>query len=60
MVKRIVATVSAAGGTLGINLHHWEEGRALQEQGVRWFTIHGKAMLDRGTKQLFGLLGMAG
>jgi 4-hydroxy-2-oxoheptanedioate aldolase len=41
----------------GFNLHHWEEGRELSMQGVRWFTIHAKTMLARSTRELNSLLG---
>ena len=41
---------------VGFNLHHWEEGRDLNTQGVRWFTIHAKTMLARGTRELHALL----
>jgi 4-hydroxy-2-oxoheptanedioate aldolase len=52
-------TGNANGAVAGFNLHHWEEGRALQAQGVRWFTIHAKTMLARGTRELHRLLGTA-
>ncbi len=41
---------------VGFNLHLWEEGRELKAQGVRWFTIHAKTMLARGTRELHALL----
>lgn len=50
-------TSRSKGAVAGFNLHHWEEGRALREQGVRWLTIHAKTMLARGTQELFGLIG---
>ncbi len=55
-VHQIIGIASAAGGAVaGFNLHHWEEGRALREQGVRWFTIHAKTMLARATRELDSL-----
>lgn len=47
---------SAKGAVVGFNLHLWEEGRDLKAQGVRWFTIHTKTMLARGTRELQSLL----
>jgi 2-keto-3-deoxy-L-rhamnonate aldolase RhmA len=41
----------------GYNLHHWDEAPALMKKGVRWFTLHTRAMLSRGTEQLKALLG---
>ena len=63
-VDQIVTIVNAArrqntGAVAGFNLHHWEEGRALHAQGVRWFTIHAKTMLARGARALNALLGTA-
>ena len=56
-VHQIIGIASAAQGTVaGFNLHHWEEGRELREQGVRWFTIHAKTMLARATSELDRLL----
>ena len=48
---------SGKGAVVGFNLHLWEEGRELKAQGVRWFTIHAKTMLARGTRELTVLLG---
>jgi len=60
-VGRIIDTVRAANGAVpGFNLHHWEEGRDLSAQGVRWFTVHAKTMLNRGARELFALLGNSG
>ncbi len=57
-VDRIIAIINKGHGAVaGFNLHHWEEGRALKQQGVRWFTIHAKTMLARGTRELTALLG---
>ena len=63
-VDQIISIVNAArskstGAVAGFNLHHWEEGRELQAQGVRWFTIHAKTMLARGMRDLNTLLGAA-
>jgi 4-hydroxy-2-oxoheptanedioate aldolase len=60
-VDHIISVVNAArnkstGAVAGFNLHHWEEGRALHAQGVRWFTIHAKTMLARGARELHSLL----
>ena len=56
-VKEIVLVASRAGGAVaGFNLHRWEEGRDLKALGVRWFTIHAKTMLARGTRELNALL----
>jgi 2-keto-3-deoxy-L-rhamnonate aldolase RhmA len=61
-VQRAVDTVIAAARdsgrvAAGYNLHHWEEARGLMDKGVRWFTIHAKGMLARGSRELNGLLG---
>jgi 4-hydroxy-2-oxoheptanedioate aldolase len=57
-VTQIIGIVNAAkGAVIGFNLHRWEEGRELQAQGVRWFTIHAKTMLARGMRDLNTLLG---
>ena len=61
-VNHIVSTVHSAKppharAVVGFNLHRWEEGRELKALGVRWFTIHAKTMLARGTRELDGLLG---
>ena len=59
-VNQIVAIANQARGAVaGFNLHRWEEGRELQALGVRWFTIHAKTMLARGTRELRTLLGHA-
>jgi 2-keto-3-deoxy-L-rhamnonate aldolase RhmA len=56
-VDRIIGIVSGSKGAVaGFNLHHWEEGRDYMGKGVRWFTIHAKTMLARGTRELFTLL----
>lgn len=56
-VKEIIRITTGAGGAVaGFNLHRWEEGRELQALGVRWFTIHAKTMLARGTRALHALL----
>jgi 2-keto-3-deoxy-L-rhamnonate aldolase RhmA len=60
-VRRAIDTVIAAASSsgrvaAGYNLHQWEEGRAFADKGVRWFTIHAKAMLSRGTRELKTLL----
>ena len=47
----------AQGAAAGFNLHHWEEGCELSELGVRWFTIHAKTLLARGSRELGALLG---
>jgi 4-hydroxy-2-oxoheptanedioate aldolase len=57
-VERIIGIASGSKQAVaGFNLHRWEEGRELMDQGVRWLTIHAKALLGRGTTELFGLLG---
>ena len=58
-VDGIIATTHASGRVAaGYNLHHWEEGRALMDKGVRWFTIHARTMLGRCTRELRSLLGL--
>ncbi len=60
-VDRIIRAVSGSKGAVaGFNLHHWEEGRDLTEKGVRWFTIHAKTLLARGSRELGGLLDLPG
>jgi len=59
-VKQIIGIANTAQGAVaGFNLHRWEEGRDLKAQGVRWFTIHAKTLLARGTHELNTLLGHA-
>lgn len=56
-VKQIVTTVRAVNrAAAGFNLHRWEEGRELHALGARWFTIHAKALLARGRRELGTLL----
>ena len=56
-VTQIIRVANTAKGAVaGFNLHHWEEGRELRAQGVRWFTIHAKTLLARGTRELNALL----
>ena len=58
-VDRIIATTRASRRVVaGFNLHQWEEGRALMDKGVRWFTIHARTMLGRGARDLRSLLGL--
>lgn len=52
----IRVTASAKGAAAGFNLHRWEEGRELRKLGARWFTIHAKTLLARGTRELRALL----
>lgn len=57
-VDAVIAAVGSSGRVAaGFNLHRWEDGRELMDKGVRWFTIHAKAMLASGTQQLRGLIG---
>ena len=57
-VHQIAAIANQAKGAVaGFNLHRWEEAHELQALGVRWFTIHAKTMLARGTRELRTLLG---
>jgi 4-hydroxy-2-oxoheptanedioate aldolase len=57
-VNKIISIAGASKGAIaGFNLHLWEEGRELKAQGVRWFTIHAKTMLARGTRELNTMLG---
>jgi 4-hydroxy-2-oxoheptanedioate aldolase len=56
-VTQIIHVTSAAKGAVaGFNLHRWEQGHALHEQGVRWFTIHAKTLLARGMRELHSQL----
>ena len=56
-VEEIIAVVADAHGpAAGFNLHQWEDGPELAARGVRWFTIHARTMLARGTRELFALL----
>jgi 2-keto-3-deoxy-L-rhamnonate aldolase RhmA len=57
-VDAVIRTVCAQGKTIGINLHYWEDGPALLEKGVRWFTVHARTMLSRGTRELHAILGL--
>ena len=57
-VNKIISIANTARGAVaGFNLHRWEEGRDLKAQGVRWFTIHAKTLLARGTRELGTLMG---
>ena len=63
-VQRAVDAIIAACGrtgtaVAGFNLHEWESGPRLQAQGVRWFTLHARTMLARGSRQVHALLGTA-
>ena len=56
-VDTVIAAARKSGRVAaGYNLHQWESGRELADKGVRWFTIHAKALLARGTQQLHALL----
>lgn len=57
-VDAIIAACVRAGAVPGFNLHRWEEGARLREQGVRWFTLHARTMLARGSQQVRGILGV--
>ena len=56
-VDAIIAACVRAGAVPGYNLHNWESGPGLKEKGVRWFTLHARTMLARGSRQVQGLLG---
>ena len=56
-VDAIVTACVRAGCVAGFNLHNWESGPRLQQQGVRWFTLHARTMLARGAGQVQELLG---
>lgn len=59
-VRQIVATVREVNhAAAGFNLHRWEEGNELHALGVRWFTIHAKALLAHGRRELGTLMGDA-
>lgn len=36
----------------GFNLHQWERGPDLARKGVRWFNVHARTMLARGSAQV--------
>ncbi len=60
-VQRAIDTIIGAARNsgrvaAGFNLHDWESGPALREKGVRWFTLHARTMLARGTQQVQSLL----
>jgi len=57
-VDQVVAACVRVGAVAGFNLHRWEEGPGLKQQGVRWFTLHARTMLARGSQQVRGLLGV--
>ncbi len=56
-VDGVIAACVRAGSVPGFNLHDWEAGPGLQQKGVRWFTLHARTMLARGSAQVLGLLG---
>jgi 2-keto-3-deoxy-L-rhamnonate aldolase RhmA len=58
-VDAIIAACVRAGAVAGYNLHQWESGPRLKTRGVRWFTLHARTMLARGSQQVRGLLGTA-
>jgi 2-keto-3-deoxy-L-rhamnonate aldolase RhmA len=55
-IDAVIAGSVRAGGVAGFNLHDWESGPALQAKGVRWFTLHARTMLARGSRQVRSLL----
>jgi 4-hydroxy-2-oxoheptanedioate aldolase len=56
-IDRIITAACATRAVAaGYNLHQWEQARALQAKGVRWFTIHARGMLRRAHAELTGLL----
>jgi 2-keto-3-deoxy-L-rhamnonate aldolase RhmA len=58
-VDAIIAACTRAGAVAGYNLHNWEQGPRLREQGVRWWTLHARTMLARGSQQVHALIGTA-
>ena len=56
-VEAIIAACARAGAVAGYNLHNWEQGPRLREKGVRWWTLHARTMLARGSQQVHALLG---
>ena len=58
-VDAIIAACTRAGAVPGYNLHNWEHGPRLRGQGVRWWTLHARTMLARGSQQVHALLGTA-
>jgi 4-hydroxy-2-oxoheptanedioate aldolase len=57
-VDAIVAACGRGGAVAGFNLHDWDSGPRLQAQGVRWFTLHARTMLQRGAREVRTLLGL--
>ena len=58
-VDLVISACRRSPAVAGFNLHHWENGPALQQKGVRWFTLHARTMLARGSRQVHALLGTA-
>jgi 4-hydroxy-2-oxoheptanedioate aldolase len=58
-VDAIIAACVRANAVAGYNLHNWEQGPRLREKGVRWWTLHARTMLARGSQQVHALLGTA-
>ena len=56
-VDAIIAACTRVGAVAGYNLHHWEQGPGLRDKGVRWWTLHARTMLARGSQQVHALLG---
>lgn len=60
-VDRIIGIVAGSGGPVaGFNLHNFEEGPTMKDKGVRWFTVHAKAMMRRGARDLSPILSKSG
>lgn len=60
-IERVADAARKSGRVAaGFNLHRWEEAQARLAQGFRWFTIHAKTMLTRGTRELRGEFGEVG
>ena len=55
-VDAVIAACVRAGSVAGYNLHNWESGPRLRDKGVRWFTLHARTMLARGSQQVRALV----
>lgn len=52
----IAAAVASRTVAAGYNLHRWEQAPDLKEKGVRWFNIHVRGLLRKGSDALRGVL----
>ena len=55
-IDTVIDACAGSATVAGFNLHHWESGPQLHDRGVRWFNLHARTMLARGSQQVRTLL----